>query len=90
LRRYGDIDRPRSRSLALAVNGLLLLHSSHVAIQAGGLIVLTIAAAIAAGSAGNFRKLDSQGWFSGHETNVRRFALIAAVVGILDTLAILA
>lgn len=79
----------RRTSLAIAVNGLLLIHTPNVAIQACGLLVLALSAGIAAGAAGNFRNAGTHGWFAGQAAPVRWFALVVTLISFLDLAAIL-
>jgi Domain of unknown function (DUF202) len=77
----------RRTSLAFALNGVLLVRSSEPWLEVAALLVLAFATAIAAFSASAFRDPRTPGWLSGRRRD-EILAIAAAVVGILDLVAI--
>jgi hypothetical protein len=74
--------------LAAAVNGILLARSPHAYVAVAGLCVIALAAAVAAGSTIALRDPDSHGWLAASTRRGYTMLLIAAVITMLDVLAI--
>jgi uncharacterized membrane protein YidH (DUF202 family) len=78
----------RRTSLAVAVNGLLLLRSQRVWIEVAGLAVLAIATFVAAGGAAAFRDPHTFGLLGGREKRARLALAFVLAIGLIDILAI--
>ncbi len=78
----------RRTALSFAVNAILLLRSPNAWMQIAALTVLASAAGIAAVSAASFRNPHTHGWFASRKRGAQFLLFLAAVVGILDLLAI--
>lgn len=78
----------RRTSLAFALNGVLLARSSEPWLEVAALLVLAFAAAVATFSASTFRDPRTSGWLSSGSRRDEIFAVAAAIVGVLDLVAI--
>jgi uncharacterized membrane protein YidH (DUF202 family) len=77
----------RRTSLAFVLNGVLLVRASDAWLQVAALLVLAFATGIAAASATAFREPRISGWPAGRRRG-EILALAAALVGVLDVVAI--
>jgi uncharacterized membrane protein YidH (DUF202 family) len=78
----------RRTALAVAVNGVLLVHCPNSWIEISGFVVLALAAAIAAGASLAMSKPQTSGWIGTSHSRAALCVAVAIAVAVLDLLAI--